>query len=452
MPPQMRRHGARRLTIAAILATLQGHAFAQDGLPPEATAFAPATSAVRPAPVPSTTLDTDRAEAERALKDQELAKLRSSMELSAEKQAEIAAEIAGLSRDQQALSDQLVTSAARVQSLEQSITESEERLARGADNEARIRKSLVARRDVLIAVLSTAQRIGRQPPPALVVSPEDALRAVRSAVVVGAVLPEIRLEAEALQSDLDALVAERTRSATERDRLRADAGAIAEERQRLTLLIDKKKSESEARAADLAAEKARAEDLAKHARSLEELIAGMKKVSPIARTEATAPAIRSQPGANGRLGPAIAFADAKGRLILPVRGVNLLSFGDDNGLGGLSQGQSIATRAGARVVSPADGRVVYAGTFRSYGQLLILDAGDDYHIVLAGMERIDVQPDQFVLTGEPVGVMGNQRLASAAALDASVTQPVLYVEFRKGGTSIDPSPWWVASQDRKVSG
>ena len=104
------------------------------------------------------------------------------------------------------------------------------------------------------------------------------------------------------------------------------------------------------------------------------------------------------------------------------------------------------------VVSPADGRVVYAGPFRSYGQLLILDAGDDYHIVLAGMERIDVQPDQFVLTGEPVGVMGSQRLASAAALDASVTQPVLYVEFRKGGTSIDPSPWWVASQDRKVSG
>ena len=106
----------------------------------------------------------------------------------------------------------------------------------------------------------------------------------------------------------------------------------------------------------------------------------------------------------------------------------------------------------ARIVRTPDGRVVYAGPFRSYGQLLILDAGDDYHVVLAGMERIDVQLDQFVLTGEPVGVMGNQRLASAAVLDASVTQPVLYVEFRKGGTSIDPSPWWVASQDRKVSG
>jgi septal ring factor EnvC (AmiA/AmiB activator) len=449
MPLDTRRPGVCRLAIAAILAVLPGHAVSQDGLPAEATAFAPATVMTAPAALSSNTAGTEQMEAERALKDQELAKLRGAMELSAEKQAEIAAEIAGLSRDQQALSDQLVTSAARVQTLEQSITDSEERLARGADNEARIRVSLAARRDVLIAVLSTAQRIGRQPPPALVVSPEDALKAVRSAVILGSVLPEIRLEAEALQSDLDALVAERTRAAAERDRLRADAAAIAEERQRLTLLIDKKKADSEARAADLAAEKAKAEELAKNARSLEDLIAGMKKALPAARPEtpaATAPA----PGS--RLGPAIAFADAKGRLIPPVRGVNLQSFGDDNGLGGLSQGQSIATRAGARVVSPADGRVVYAGPFRSYGQLLILDAGDDYHVVLAGMERIDVQLDQFVLTGEPVGVMGNQRLASAAVLDASVTQPVLYVEFRKGGTSIDPSPWWVASQDRKVSG
>ena len=451
MPLETRRPGIRRLIIAAIAAALPGYVAAQEGLPPEATAFAPATSSIRPASISDRTANADQIEAERALKDQELAKLRSSMELSAEKQAEIAAEIAGLSRDQQALSDQLVTSAARVQALEQSITDSEERLARGADNEARIRASLTARRDVLIAVLSTAQRIGRQPPPALVVSPEDALKAVRSAVIVGAVLPEIRLEAEALQSDLDALVAERTRAAAERDRLRADAAAIAEERQRLALLIDKKKTESEARSADLAAEKARAEELAKHARSLEELISGMKKALPAARTESP-PRTASAPSTTGRLEPAIAFADAKGRLILPVRGVNLQAFGDDNGLGGVSQGQSIATRAGARVVSPADGRVVYAGPFRSYGQLLILDAGDDYHIVLAGMERIDVQLDQFVLTGEPVGVMGNQRLASAAALDASVTQPVLYVEFRKGGTSIDPSPWWVASQDRKVSG
>ncbi len=455
MPPEKRRPGPFCLALAVIATALAmpKAGLAQEGLPPEASAYAPATTLVPAALDVGKVTDPDTLEAERALKDGELAKLRGAMELSAEKQAEIAAEIAGLARDQQALNDQLVKSAARVQALEQSISDSEERLARGADNESRIRTSLNARRDVLIAVLSTAQRIGRQPPPALVVSPEDALKAVRSAVVVGAVLPEIRIEAEALQSDLDALVAERTRAAAERDKLRADAASIAEERQRLGLLIDKKKSESTARAADLAAEKARAEELAKNARTLEELIASMKKSSGASRPDVPQASVpSSQPSEDGRLKPAMAFEDAKGKLIMPVRGVALQSYGDDNGLGGIAQGQSIATRAGARVVAPADGRVVYAGPFRSYGQLLILDAGDGYHVVLAGMERIDVQLDQFVLTGEPVGVMGNQRLASAAVTDASITQPVLYVEFRKGGTSVDPAPWWVASQDRKVSG
>jgi septal ring factor EnvC (AmiA/AmiB activator) len=113
---------------------------------------------------------------------------------------------------------------------------------------------------------------------------------------------------------------------------------------------------------------------------------------------------------------------------------------------------AIATRAGARVTAPADGWVVYAGEFRSYGQLLILDAGDGYHILLAGLDKIDVEHRQFVLAGEPVGTMGSQRLASAAVPDVTLSQPVLYIEFRKDGTSIDPGPWWTGSQDRKVRG
>ena len=105
----------------------------------------------------------------------------------------------------------------------------------------------------------------------------------------------------------------------------------------------------------------------------------------------------------------------------------------------------IATRPGGQVSSPTDGWVVYAGPFRSYGQLLIINAGDGYHVLLAGMERMDVQLGQFVLAGEPVAVMAEQRLASVGAVDIGATQPVLYIEFRKDGTSIDPAPWWAAS-------
>ena len=94
------------------------------------------------------------------------------------------------------------------------------------------------------------------------------------------------------------------------------------------------------------------------------------------------------------------------------------------------------------MTAPSDGWVVYAGPFRSYGQLLILNAGDGYHVLLAGMDTIAVDLGQFVLTGEPVGQMGGLVLASTENVTVGRSQPVLYVEFRKDGHPIDPAPWW----------
>jgi len=138
-------------------------------------------------------------------------------------------------------------------------------------------------------------------------------------------------------------------------------------------------------------------------------------------------------------------------LPLPVNGVRIREFGTADGFGGNQKGVSIATRTGAQITAPCDGWVVYAGTFRSYGQLLILNAGGGYHVLLAGMERISVDLGQFVLTGEPVAVMGSGSQVSAAAV-AKPKQPVLYVEFRKDGTPIDPGPWWSTNEGEKVRG
>jgi septal ring factor EnvC (AmiA/AmiB activator) len=101
----------------------------------------------------------------------------------------------------------------------------------------------------------------------------------------------------------------------------------------------------------------------------------------------------------------------------------------------------VATQSAAIVTAPADGSVLYAGPFRSYGQLLILDAGDGYHVVLAGMSRINVALGQSVLAGEPVGAMGEAKVADASAARAN-TGPELYIEFRKDGKPVDPAPWW----------
>jgi septal ring factor EnvC (AmiA/AmiB activator) len=139
-------------------------------------------------------------------------------------------------------------------------------------------------------------------------------------------------------------------------------------------------------------------------------------------------------------------------LPLPVNGVKIRNFGATDRFGSSERGISIATRAGAQVTSPSDGWVVYSGPFRSYGQLLILNAGGGYHIVLAGMERISVDIGQFVLTGEPVAVMGSGTAQVAAAVPVGTSQPVLYVEFRKDGTPVDPGPWWAKSESEKVRG
>ena len=136
---------------------------------------------------------------------------------------------------------------------------------------------------------------------------------------------------------------------------------------------------------------------------------------------------------------------------IPVYRLKFKEFGAPDASGGSEKGISIATRAGAQVTAPAAGWVGYAGQFRSYGQLLILNVGGGYHVLLAGMDRISVDLGQFVLAGEPVAVMGNGSHI-AAILATGSSQPVLYVEFRKDGVPVGPGPWWAAGEGEKVRG
>ena len=415
----------------------------------------PATAAAGESPE-ALARDARRAELDALAKD---------IALTSSRQAELQKEIASLDNDRATLNQNLIDTGKRVQALESQIGDTETRLAALARDEDAIHASLVARRDVLAEVLAALQRMGRRPPPAILVRPEDALAAVRSAILLGGVVPDLRAAADKLAGDLRQLVSLQQESVRERDRLRTDATALAEDRARVQLLMEEKRGQREASAAALADEQARAATLASQATSLKDLIANMEKQIDAAARGAAAAAkatasnqnagIGTRPTSLGRadrLAPAVDFADARGLLPIPVNGRILRHFGDVDDLGARSQGVSLATRASAQVNSPSDGWVVYAGPFRSYGQLLIINAGGGYHVLLAGMERIDVQLGQFVLAGEPVAMMASQKLASAGALPVGTSQPVLYIEFRKDGTSIDPGPWWAVASDTKVGG
>jgi murein hydrolase activator len=396
-------------------------------------------------------------------REQELEATREQQKSSVELQQQLKAEVAAIGQDRSKLNGQLIDVAAQVRTVESRIGDAEARLRPLDAREQQIRSSLDSRRAEVVEVLAALQRAGRRTPPALLVRPEDALQSLRTAILLGSVVPELRSRAEVLANDLTELVDLRKTIAAERDRLAADRDKLRDDQTRLSALVDERQRKQSGVEKDLESEGARAVTLSKQVDSLQGLIAKMEQDVKSAAKAAAAATLQGIPDtADGkpnlgglknpsRLSPAIAFASAKGLLALPVNGTKIRAFGGSDGAGGVEKGISLATRPGAQVTTPCDGWVVYAGPFRSYGQLLILNAGGGYHVLIAGMGRISVNIGQFVLTGEPVATMGTTSQV-ASILAANVSQPVLYIEFRKDGTPIDPGPWWAASEGEKVRG
>src|SRR6478672_924374 len=381
-------------------------------------------------------------------RDEELEKLRAEQRRILENEAKLKREIESIGDDRRKFNQQIIETAARVVDVE----------------ERAVRTSLQERRGLIAEVLAALQRIGRQTPPALMIRAEDALQSVRSAMMLGAVLPEMRHQAEVLATDLAELVRLRKQIADERGQLARDLLVLVDDRQRLSLFVEERQKRLAEAERALGEERQHAAELAVQAENLNQLIVKLEQgLDSAARSpRAAARANEDNKGSGvrpdfaalkdpGRLSPAISFASAKGMLPLPVNGARIREFGAPDGLGGTEKGVSIAARPGGQITAPCDGWVVYAGPFRNYGQLLILNAGGGYHVLLAGMEQISVDLGQFVVTGEPVAVMGSGA-QSTAAKAGGTSQPVLYVEFRKDGIPVDPGPWWAANEGQKVRG
>lgn len=445
---------------------------------PEALAQSPPTQGPAASNPPTSTADNknppektpeekaaEQRQAEREARQAELEALEKNQRESAELRAKLDQEIAAMREDRARLNAALIASADQIRTLEDRLAASERRLSTFAGTEEAIRRSLVGRRDVIVEVLAALQRMGRKPPPAVLVRPEDMLEAVRASIVLGAVLPELRAETESLASDLGELIRVKEGVAAEREHLRGEMQAMAAERTRLAALMTARQqrlAETQKSADD---EQKRATELASKTRSLREFL--QKIESEIASASRASEEARKAAELQGRemrdkiaslafkdparLSPQIAFSEARGLLPMPVSGSLVRSFGAPDGAGGTAKGISIQTRAGSVVTAPADGWVAFVGPFRSFGQLLIVNTGGGYYILMAGMERINVELGQFVLAGEPVALMG-AAAAEAAAVGTDGKNPVLYVEFRRDGQSIDPTPWWVKTDNEKARG
>ena len=396
-------------------------------------------------------------------RERELEAARNEQKRASETEARLRSEIESFGNDRKKLNADLIATAARMRDIEGRLSVTESRVAPLEEQEGKLRQSLNERRDEIAEVLAALQRMGRRPPPALLVSPDDAAKTIRSAIVLGAVVPEMRTQADRLATDLTHLQKLRTDIATERTRLTGDLKSLSDDQARMNLLVEERARQQAASEEALEKQRAQAGGLAKQVDNLKDLVARLEQgLESAARAAKLAALPDDQKSASkpslaalsdpGRLSPAITFSSARGLLPMPANGIKIRDFGANDGIGGTERGISIATRAGAQVTAPCDGWVVYAGPFRSYGQLLILNAGGGYHVVLAGMDRISVEIGQFVLTGEPVAAMGSGTAQVAATSSVGASQPVLYVEFRKDGTPVDSGPWWAKKESEKVRG
>ena len=383
-----------------------------------------------------------------AAQDRRLETLEQQIESSKAAQARIAAEIAAAIAEQDGVAEKLVAISQSIQAQEAAIAASETELAELARDRASLLVSLGEKQDVLSELLAGLQRLEENPPPALVVEPDDILSALRGAMLLGTIVPELRAEADALMAELDRLKQLEARITEQKTAVAGEIARLETARADLGGLVARKKELVGRGNADLETERQRIAALGEKAKSLKQLLADLAAERKLADDEAARKFAveererRRQEELQRK--PRMVFAEAKGKLAFPAQGQIMRRFGDADGLGGEAQGLMIATRTGAQVTAPADGKVEFAGPFRSYGQVLILSPGSGYRVLLAGMEKVTANVGEFLRAGEPVGEMGGG--PASVTLFGDVVQdgrPVLYIEFRNSTEAIDSGPWWI---------
>jgi len=406
------------------------------------------------------------------------------------REGELSRAATAAARDLARLKASMIASAGRLRGQETQVDALAARLAKIEAAEQSLAADLAQRRAALAGTLSALSQLRRQPPAAVLAAPESANDLVRASLLLGTIGPELDRRAERLRQDLIRLASLRAAAAGERQALTRTMAATRAERARLAKLMAAlgarhTRLDHEAKQAGV-----RAQGLAEEARDLGELVdrlAAMRARAEAARKAAETKARRAARAAEAaarnaaeaearraaaqqaaaarqaaerqaqaeagrrlaqvvppKVAPDTPFSARRGRLPLPASGRVVNIFNRPNAFGLPDKGIAILTRPGGVVVAPYDGEIVFAGPFRSYGQLLIIALGEGYHILLAGLGRMDVTVGQHVLGGEPIGSMAD------AALEES-DRPRLYVELRRDGKPIDPVPWLAANQGR-VSG
>ena len=330
--------------------------------------------------------------------------------------------------------EDLRRTAAESESYERASREIDKKLTTLTRREVQLTGQLSDDRRAQGEMLAALQRLSLTPPAIITLQAENAVQAARASMIMNSLTQQLEDRSRIFAGQLSELASLRTDMDTERGKLAESEAALTQKRASIRALVKTKAARAATLSDSSKAEQKRAEALAAKANDLRELIRRFERaaddVVPRVKPVPGRAAPRVKPKSGTRppqplnLPEGTRFADARGGLKPPVQGTLKSGYGRGR------KGLTVSTRKTAQVIAPFTGRIEFAGAFKNYDNVVILNVGENYFMLLTGLGEIFVSSGEMVSVGEPVGLM-----------PAAVSSPELYIELRKNGAPINPAPW-----------
>jgi septal ring factor EnvC (AmiA/AmiB activator) len=388
----------------------------------------------------------------------DLNRIEGEIESQRSREAELTRKSETLAAEIAALRQKAIGAARATQDSESLLTRLERRLQQTQDEMRRQEEALQKRRQQIGGTLLALERISRNPPRALLLSPSKPMEVVRQAMLLRTSLPIIQDRAEELREGVQHLSETRDDINRQLDALKGAADLYTDQHSLLDALIEKQAALLQQTETERRRTASRLKRLTREAETLKELFARLEAERPAPPPAAPEPQLqnnerdKAQADAPPTPEKQVAALTAprpsalrpfpnRGSITLPVRGDLSRHYGENTPYGNTAKGLTFETRPAGRVVAPYDGKVVFSGPFRGYGQILIIEHSGGYHTLLSGLERVDASVGQWLLAGEPVGIMPKPESGN----------PRLYFELRREGQPINPLPWFAEYRGRDRS-
>lgn len=321
--------------------------------------------------------------------------------------------------------------AARIQQAEAGIAANEARAALIERERAQLRARLAQRQQPLVQLTAALQRLARRPAAFALLRPGSLHETVYLRAALEAMLPEVQRRTADLRAELERGRALQAQARANADGLRQAQRDLAARRQALAALESRQRLEARAAGGLAAREADRALALAEQARDLNGLVGQLDEASRrrAALAALPGPILRpAVPGAAVVTAVAQAAATSTPRLpgfTLPLAGRVVAGFGTERPGQPRSRGVTLLARPAAQLVAPAAGRVVFAGAYRGYGQIVIIEHAGGWTSLVTGLATLDVEVGDRLVGGSPLGVTGPG-------------QPLVTLELRKDGEAVNP--------------